>query len=129
MDAITLIVTALAAGASAGAIEALKDSAKGTAKAAYARLRGLAQRKVAGDAPAEMALTQYEVNPAAWDGALTATLKQAGAADDPELVAAAKALMEIVDQAGAKSGKYNVKVENSKGVQIGDGNLQFNKFD
>jgi hypothetical protein len=43
-------------------------------------------------------------------------------------VAAAKALMELVDQSGAKSGKYNVTIKGSKGVQVGDGNVQVNKF-
>jgi len=43
-------------------------------------------------------------------------------------VAAARALMELVDQNGAKSGEYNVVMKDSKGVQIGDGNLQINKF-
>ena len=48
MDPITLIVTALAAGASAGVIDALKDNAKDAAKAAYAKLRGLVRTRVAG---------------------------------------------------------------------------------
>ena len=41
MDPITLILTALAAGASAGAIDELKDEVKGKAKAAYEKLRDL----------------------------------------------------------------------------------------
>lgn len=36
--------------------------------------------------------------------------------------------MELVDQLGAKSGKYNVTIKDSKGVQFGDGNFQVNKF-
>jgi hypothetical protein len=36
--------------------------------------------------------------------------------------------MELIDQAGAKSGKYNVTVRDSKGVQVGDGNIQVNRF-
>jgi hypothetical protein len=35
---------------------------------------------------------------------------------------------EIIDQAGAKSGKYNVTIKDSKGVQVGDGNVQVNNF-
>ena len=41
MDPITLIVTALAAGASGGAISALQDDVKGAVIAAYGTLRGL----------------------------------------------------------------------------------------
>lgn len=59
---------------------------------------------------------------------LTDELTAAGAANDAELIAAAKALMELIDQAGAKSGKYNVTINDSKGVQVGDGNVQFNRF-
>ena len=36
--------------------------------------------------------------------------------------------MELVDQAGAKSGKYNVTIKDSEGIQVGDGNFQVNKF-
>ena len=128
MDPITLIVAALAAGASGGAISALQDDVKGTVVAAYGKLRGLVARRVAGNPGAELALTEYEADPEDWQTPLTAKLTQLGAADDTELVAAAKALMELVDGVGARAGKYNVKVANSTGVQAGDGNVQFNTF-
>jgi hypothetical protein len=66
MDPVTLIVTALAAGASAGVIDALKDNAKDAAKAAYARLRGLVRKRVAGNPGAELALTEHEADPENW---------------------------------------------------------------
>ena len=128
MDPITLIVAALAAGASGGAISALQDDVKGAVVAAYGKLRGLVARRVAGNPGAELALTEYEADPEHWQTPLTAKLTQLGAADDTELVAAAKALMELVDGVGARAGKYNVKVANSTGVQVGDGNVQFNTF-
>ena len=128
MDPITLIVAALAAGASGGAISALQDDVKGAVVAAYGKLRGLVARRVAGNPGAELALTEYEADPEDWQTPLTAKLTQLGAADDTELVAAAKALMELVDGVGARAGKYNVKVANSTGVQVGDGNVQFNTF-
>ena len=125
---ITLIVTALAAGASAGVIDALKDNAKDAAKAAYARLRGLVHKRVSGNPGAELALAEHEADPENWAAPLGAKLAQAGAGNDPELVAAAQALMDIIDQAGAKSGKYNVTIKGSRGIQVGDGNVQVNKF-
>lgn len=128
MDPVTLIVTALAAGASSGAVDALKDSAKDAAKAAYAKLRGLAGKRVEGNPGAELALAEHEADPKNWEASLGAKLAQAGAGDDAELVAAAQALMDIVDQAGAKVGKYNVTVSNSKGVQVGDHGFQVNTF-
>ena len=36
--------------------------------------------------------------------------------------------MKIVDEAGARRGKYDLTVTNSKGVQIGDGKIQVNRF-
>ena len=128
MEPITLIVAALAAGASAGAIDALKDNAKETAKAAYAKLRGLARKRVAGRPDGQLILERHEAAPQKWEAVLTDELTAAGAANDAELVAAAKALMELIDLAGVKAGKYNVTVKDSKGVQVGDGNVQVNRF-
>jgi hypothetical protein len=128
MEPVTLILTALAAGASAGALDALKDDAKEKVKAAYGKLHGLVKKRVSGRPHGELALAEYESAPQKWEGLLTAELAEAGAAQDGELVAAAKALMELIDQPGTKSGKYNVTIKDSKGVQVGDGNFQVNKF-
>ena len=128
MDPITLIVTALAAGASGGAISALQDDVKGAVVAAYGKLRGLVGRRAAGNPGAELALTEYEADPGHWETPLTAKLTQLGAADDADLVAAAKELMELVDGSGARAGKYTVTIKNAKGVQLGDGNIQVNHF-
>lgn len=128
MDPITLIVTALAAGASAGVMDGLKGNAREAAGAAYARLRRLAGKRVAGDRGAELALTEHEADPENWETPLKAKLIRVNAADDSELVAAANALMELLDRAGARSGKYNVTVSGGQGVQIGEGNVQNNVF-
>ena len=128
IEPITLIVTALAAGASAGAIDALKDNAKETASAAYDRLRGLARKRVAGRPDGELALERHEAAPQKWEAVLIDELTAAGAASDAALLSAAEALMELIDQAGTKSGKYSVTVKDSKGVQVGDGNVQVNRF-
>jgi hypothetical protein len=48
MEPVTLISTALAAGASAGAPDALKDDVKEKVKAAYAKLHGLVKKRVTG---------------------------------------------------------------------------------
>lgn len=49
-------------------------------------------------------------------------------ANDDALVATTKALMDLVDQAGAKSGKYDVTILGSTGVQVGDNSVQINRF-
>jgi hypothetical protein len=128
MDPITLIVTALAAGATAGGLDTVKDATKAAVQSAYAKLRGLAKQRVAGQPDGELALDRHEASPQKWESLLTAELTEAGAAGDADLVAAAKALMELVDSVGARAGKYNVTVANSRGVQVGDGNVQFNNF-
>ena len=128
MESITLIVTALAAGASSGAIEGLTDNVKDAAKAAYAKLHDLLQRRFRGNASAELILAEYQADPATYEAPLAKKLTEAGAADDADLVAAAKALMDLLDQAGARAGKYNVKIDNSEGVYVGDGGIQVNRF-
>ena len=59
---------------------------------------------------------------------MSAELTKAGAHRDEALVAAARAFMELEDQAGAAAGKYAVTIADSQGVQVGDGNIQVNKF-
>ena len=63
MEPISLILAALATGASAGALEALKDDVKEKAKAAYAKLHGLVKKRVAGRPDAELALERYPSAP------------------------------------------------------------------
>ena len=128
MDPVTVVVTALAAGASTGAIGALKDDAAQGAKAAYAKLRGLAGRRVAGHPHGELALQQHQAAPQKWEGLLAAELTEAGAAGDADLVAAAEALLALIDPAGARAGKYQVTLSGAQGVQVGDGNVQINRF-
>jgi uncharacterized protein YfaP (DUF2135 family) len=128
MDPVTLIVTALAAGASAGTLEALKDDVKAAVKRAHANLRGLVKKRLAGRPDGELALERHDSAPQKWESVLAGELTEAGAADDADLVAAAKALMQLVDGTGARAGKYNITIEGSKGVQVGDGNVQVNEF-
>lgn len=128
MEPITLILTALATGASAGALDVLKDDVKDKAKAAYERLHDLVGQRFRGNPSAEIMLSEHQADPETYAVPLAKKLSEAGAGDDAELVATARALMELLDQAGARSGKYNVTVKDSKGVQVGDGNLQVNKF-
>ncbi len=128
MEEVTLILTALAAGASAGTLDALKDDVKEKAKAAYAKLHGLVKQRFRGNASAEIILSEHQTDPETYAAPLAKKLTEAGAGADAELVATARALMELVDQAGARSGKYNVMIKDSKGVQVGDGNFQVNKF-
>jgi len=124
MDPITLIVTALAAGAALG----VQDTVSGAVKDAYASLRALVVKRFGGRAAAERVLAQHEDAPQAWREPLAKELVEAGAGRDRALVAAAQAVMSLVDAAGSRAGKYTVDVRGAQGVQVGDHNTQDNVF-
>jgi hypothetical protein len=125
MDPITLIVTALAAGATSGVAEAASSAVKD----AYATLRALVRKRFAGHPKAELVLTEHDTAPGTWQAPLAAELAEVGAERDIDLVAAAQALMSLLDKAGARAGKYTVDVRGAYGVQVGDHNRQDITFD
>lgn len=124
MDPITLIVTAL----TAGAASALQDDAKGVVKVASARLRTLVHKRLAGRSSGEFVLKQHEQAPDIYEKPLVHELQEARAADDPDLIAAAQELMRLLDARGFQAGKYVVNIQDSQGVQVGDHNTQVNNF-
>jgi hypothetical protein len=128
MGPVTLIVTALAAGSSTGAISALELDVKNVVKETYSRLRGLVKQRIASQPGAELVLAEYETDPENWAEPLAKELTAAGAADDVDLVAVATALMELVDGPGSRAGKYGVTIKDSTAVQVGDRNIQVNTF-
>lgn len=119
-----LIATALAAGAALG----LKDTASAAVKDAYGSLKTLVTRRLAGRRDGELVLARHQDAPQAWQGPLVGELTAAGAADDAGLIAAAQALMNLVDEMGSRAGKYLVQAQGSQGVQVGDHNTQHNTF-
>lgn len=125
MDPVTLILTALAAGAALG----VKDTASAAVKDAYGSLKALVKRRVSGRPDGELVLARYEETPETWERPLAAELTAVKADTDPELLTAAEALMRLIDEAGSRSGKYAVTVRDSQGVQIGDHNTQTNTFE
>ncbi len=116
MDPVTLIVTALAAGAAA----ALKDTASQAVKDAYAGLRALVQQRLAGKPAAETALAQYEAKPKVWEEPLKDGLAEAGAGEDAALLESAQRLLKLVQPQQAAQGKYNVQIGEARGTVIGD---------
>jgi hypothetical protein len=124
MDPITLIVTALAAGAALG----MRDTASSAVKDAYTGLKALTRKRLAARPDGELVLARHEQVPETWRASLMAELDQAGAGNDSGLVAAAEALMSLVDEAGARDGKYSADVRGAQGVQIGNHNTQHNVF-
>jgi hypothetical protein len=130
MEPITLIMTALAAGAGAGALDELKDEVKERVRVAYGKLRDLVSKRFreTGTANGEAVLAEYEADPESFEKGLNKKLADADASGDEALVAAAKALLELLDQQGGKSAKYNVTITGSQGIQIGDHSTQTSTF-
>jgi len=120
MDPITLIVTALAAGAAVG----LKDTASSAVMDAYEKLKALVKKRLKDHPDGELALDRYEQAPATWRAPLEAELAAASADSDTDLLAAAQALMALAGEPG----KYRVDVHDSRGVYVGDYGTQHNTF-
>jgi hypothetical protein len=123
MDPISLIVAALAAGVAAGA----KDVAGGAIKDAYKGLKGLISRRLrtskspdATTVDPDTLLNAHEQRPETWKTPLEEALRAGGAADDPDLMAAAQRLVEMADPQGARQGKYRLDLRGAQGVQVGD---------
>jgi hypothetical protein len=116
MDPISLIIAALAA----GAISGVKDTASQAVNDAYTGLKALLRRRFTGNQQAEDALEQAERQPGSDQAILAEHLRAAGADGDEELIKAARALLEQADPAGARAGKYNVRITGGKGIVVGD---------
>jgi hypothetical protein len=91
MIPVTLIVTALVAGAAT----ALQDGVSSAVKDAYARLTALVRKRCAAHPDGELVLARHERAPQVWDKPLAAELTAAGGRD---LVAAAQALIQVTDE-------------------------------
>jgi len=114
MDPLTIIVTALVVGAAAG----LKPTAEQAVKDAYAGLKALILRKYA---QATGSIGQLEVTPAsqARQAVVKEDLEKTSAAQDPELLQGAKAVLDTVqahDPAAAAT--VGVTIEHVKGASL-----------
>jgi hypothetical protein len=116
MDPVSLIVSALAAGATA----ALKETASQAARDAYARLKILIQKRFAGKPEAETALVQHEKKPEVWEAPLKDALVETGTDKDEAVLQAAEILLKLVQPQQVGAGKYNVQIGEAEGVVIGD---------
>jgi hypothetical protein len=119
VDPITLILTALATGATAGSQTIAND----VIKDAYAGLKTLIQRKFAGKSSAGLVLTEHETDPITWEAPLKKALIEMKVDQDEEVIKAAQGFMAQVDPKQAALGKYNVQVTgNIQGLNQGDYN-------
>lgn len=100
MTGVELIVAALAVAGTAGLTSGVQD--------AYAGLKGLLTRRLAGRDRAVRALEAEETEPGVWRARLADDLTASGAATDTEILAAARRLLALADPAGSQAGKYVV---------------------
>jgi hypothetical protein len=89
MDSITIIVTALIAGAAA----ALKPMTEQAIKDAYAGIKGLIQRKYG---RIDVAVLETDPTSKMRQGVIKEDLEKAGAEQDKELLSKAKALLDVI---------------------------------
>jgi len=99
MDPLTLILTALTAGAAAGGQIVVSDAIKD----AYHGLKALIQRKFVGKPSAEVALTEHESDPQTWAAPLKKALAQEHVDQDQTILQAAEQLLaQIKAQPGGE---------------------------
>jgi hypothetical protein len=120
LDPVTVIVAALVAGAATGAT----GTAATAIHDAYTALRAALRHRLAGHRQLDTVLADPDGNRAE----LTRMLETSGSAQDETLLAAAQQLLRLADPAGVRAGKYVVDLRDAKGVQVGDNNIQINKF-
>ena len=107
MDPMTLILTALVAGAAKAAGDAAPDAYKG--------LKALIQKKIAGKPAAEMVLAEHEKDPETYAAPLKKNLVEAGVDQDEEILKAAKELLEQLKPQEAAAGSINIG-QGAKGI-------------
>lgn len=117
MEPITLIVTALAAGAAAG----VQGAAGEAVKDAYQALKSAILRRFGRTPEITVSLEKAEQKPDVWMHPLKDALAEAGVDREPDVVRAAQKLMALVEPAAAQAGKFNVQISgNVQGFAAGD---------
>ena len=122
MEPISLILSALAAGASA----ALKDTAGKAVKDSYEGLKALIKKKFEGDALAQGMIEAKPEEIKQVEGLLKTKIAAVGIDKDEEILKAAETIMKHEDPEGASTGKYDFR--GAKAFQVGNHNTQTNTF-
>src|SRR5664279_6178868 len=106
MDPVTLILTALAAGATAAA----KDIASQAIKDAYSGLKAIIQKRFTGKPQAEVVLREHEGDQDTSKKPLEKFLTESGADQDLEIIESAQRLLQLVHPEQHAQGKFNVQI-------------------
>jgi hypothetical protein len=116
MDPVTIILSALTVGATA----ALQETAGVAIKDAYQGLTSLIKKKFNKDLKATAALDGHSEDPTTWQKPLEKSIRETGADNDKEILAAAQKLLELI-KSQKSSPKYDVDIKgNVQGFVQGD---------
>jgi hypothetical protein len=105
---VEVITAALAAGAGAG----VKDTASAAIKDAYAGLKALLKHRL--DGRLVQALDAEETEPGVWQARIGDALAESGAADDTQILEAARRLLAAADPDKAKA--LHIEVDTNYGA-------------
>ena len=107
MEPLSLIIAALAAGATAG----IQGVAGDAIKEAYQGLKELIQRKFVGNRKAEMTLEEYEKRPEVWEEPMKTAIQETGIDKDQEIVQRAQKLLSFIN-AQQNLGGFQQNIQN-----------------
>lgn len=125
MEPLSLILSTLAAGATASA----QATASEAVKDMYTALKTLIQKKFAGKPKAEAALADHADDPETYELPLKKALREVHLDQDQEVLQATERLMTLLHaQQQGGLGKFNVQIAHAEGVIQGDHATQTNNF-
>ena len=118
MDPVTLIVSALVGGLAAG----LTDTAQAATKDIYDALKARLMKKAEKNEDAKDAIVKVEKQPdsKARHELLKEELGKMEFDQDDELLKLAQSLLNALKESGGKGRKYNVDIQDSQGIVVGD---------
>lgn len=120
MDPVSLIISAL----TAGAVRVAQGTAEDAVKAAYDRLKTLILRRFAADPDKRRELESFEADPSRSSDSLERALAESGVHRDDAALTAARTLMERVDPEGVARGVYTIHAGgNVQNVVQGNNNV------
>ncbi len=122
MDPISLVVTAL----TAGAVAATQGTMTSAAADGYQALKSLVLSRFTSRDEGASAVRRLADDPAGGTAAVTAELERSGT--DQALVEAAQRLMSLIDTQGTREGRYRVDARGAQGVQVSEHGTQSNVF-
>jgi hypothetical protein len=117
MDAMAVILNALASGAAAAGQVTVSEAVKN----AYHALKALIQRRFVEKPDAALVLTKHAQKPEVWEAPLREALLEARADCDEDIIKAAQKLISLLNPPQAGASKYHVDIAGSvQGFVQGD---------